>query len=213
MQQLAELDEYAFKELREYLSKNKIKSGVYGMDKIDLSKNSWLHPKLLYLLLKYALVHVPIPFTSIKVNVSRPEKIKGLSYIVGFGSYTGGELVLNGQENSIWHRPLIFNGSDIKHSVKSFVGKRWTIVFYTGNQTVRKLSDYEPVVRREDGAWVIAFRKDDGSTVYLDKENGLPQPVKDRKTTPEPPTIEDNPRLTAAQNLMLRFREPCHSTD
>jgi len=211
MQQLPELDEYAFKDLREYLSNNKIKSGVYGMDKIDLSRNSWLHPKLLYLLLKYALVHVPIPFTSIKVNVSRPEKIKGQSYIVAFGNYTGGELVLNGPENSIWHRPLVFHGSDIKHSVKTFVGKRWTIVFYTGNQTVRKLSDYEPVV--VGGAWVIAFRKEDGSTQYLDKENGLPQPLKVRILTPEPPTIEDNPRLSAAQNLMLRFREPCQSTE
>lgn len=170
------------------------------MDKTDISRNSRLHPRLLYLLLKYALVYVPIPFTSIRINVSKPEKIKGESYIVGFGRYTGGELVLNNQEYSIWHRPLIFNGSDIKHSVKPFQGKRWSIVFYTNNPMVGKLSDYEPVV--VDGEWVIAFRKEG---TYLDKKT---QPLKDRKIMPEPPTLIEDPRLTAAQNLMLRFREP-----
>jgi hypothetical protein len=201
MQQLTELDEYAFKDLREYLSNNKIKSGVYGMDKKSISRNSWLHPRLLYLLLKYALMHVPIPFTSIKVNVSKPEKIKGLAYIVGFGNYTGGELVIDDQENSIWHRPLVFNGSDIKHHVKPFQGKRWSIVFYTNNPTVQKLSDYEPVV--VDGKWVLACRT---TETYLDKDN---PPLKDRPqmTIIEPEPENYNTRLTPAQNLMLRFRQ------
>ena len=201
MQQLQELDEYAFKDLREYLSNNKIKSGVYGMDKTDISRNSWLHPRLLYLLQKYALVHVPIPFTSIKVNVSKPAKIKGLSYIVSFGNYTGGELVIDGQDYNIWHRPMVINGSDIKHTVKPFRGKSWSIVFYTNNLTVRKLSDYEPVV--VDGKWVLASRIDE---VYLDKDN---PPLKDgpQTTVPEPVLDDYNSRLTPAQNLMLRFKE------
>jgi hypothetical protein len=71
---------------------------------------------------------------------------------------------------------------------------------------VRKLSDYEPVV--VDGSWVIAFRKEDGSTDYLDKKNGLPHPLKGRKKKPEPEPENYNTRLSPAQNLMLRFREP-----
>jgi hypothetical protein len=70
---------------------------------------------------------------------------------------------------------------------------------------VRKLEDYEPVV--VDGKWVIAWRKQDGSTQYLSKKNGLAHPLKGRKKKPEPEEEEYNPSLTQAQNLMLRSRD------
>lgn len=238
MQQLPELDESAFKELREHLAKtsipmNRYRKGVgdgrsqtFGIVRKrsmapDLSRNSWLDPRLHYLLMKFAALHVPVPFTSIQVNDSYPcsphkdKHNEGMSYIVAFGNYTGGELVLkmpNDTEFSIWHRPMLFNGSEIEHWTKPFQGRRWSIVFFTTlspprHPMVRKLSDYEPVV--VDGSWVIAFRKEDGSTHYLSKKNGLPHPLKGRKKKPEAHLGETyDPRLNDAQNLMLRFREP-----
>lgn len=237
MQQLPELDESAFKELKDHLSKTTIpmnryrakvgdgRSQTYGMVRKrsmapDLARNSWMDAKLHHLLMKYALLYVPIPFTSVQVNdsfICAPHKDVhnlGMSYIVGFGNYLGGELVLktpNDTDYNIRHRPLLFNGSEIEHWTRPFTGRRWTIVFFTlisppKFPMVRKLEDYEPVI--VEGSWVIAWRREDGSTTYLSKKNGLPHPLKGRKKKPEPELVEYDPSLTPAQNLMIRSREP-----
>lgn len=242
MQQLPELDESAFRDLKEHLSKatipmNRYRRGVgdgrsqtFGMVRKrsmapDLARNSWMDAKLHHLLMKFALVNVPVPFTSVQVNDSyqcaahRDKHNVGMSYIVGFGNYTGGELVLktpNDTEYNIWHRPILFNGSEIEHWTKPFTGRRWSIVFFTlesppRHPMIRRLEDYESVI--VDGVWVIAWRREDGNTTYLSKKNGLPHPLKGRKKKPVPEPEPHNHSLTQAQNLMLRFREPCQSTE
>jgi len=241
MKELPELDESAFRPLMDHLSKKNIqmnryrksvgdgRSQCFGMVRKrsmapDLSRQSWLDPQLHYLLMKFAALNVPIPFTSIQVNDSlkcashKDKHNEGDSYIVGFGQYTGGELILKGDgggEFNIRHRPLLFNGSEIEHETKDFTGRRWTIVFHTlvsppKFPMIRKLSDYEAVFK--DDNYVIAWYRDGLPTMYLSKKNGLPHTLKGRKKVKfEEPETEDDPGLTVAQNLMLRARNVLYS--
>lgn len=57
---------------------------------------------------------------------------KGLSYIIGLGDYTGGELVIEGQEHNIKNHWLLFNGKKT-HWTKPFTGTRYSIVYYNNN--------------------------------------------------------------------------------
>lgn len=232
MRELPELDESAFRPLMNHLSKKNIqmnryrksvgdgRSQCFGMVRKrsqapDLSRQSWLDAELHHLLMKFAALNVPIPFTSIQVNDSlkcashKDKHNEGDSYIVGFGPYTGGELVLKDHgEFNIRHRPLLFNGSEIEHETKDFTGRRWTIVFHTlvsppKFPMIRKLSDYEAVV--QDGTYVIAWYRDGLPTMYLSKKSGLPHTLKGRKKVKfEEPEVEVDPSLSVAQNLMLR---------
>ena len=237
--ELPELDGAAFQPLIEHLTKtnipvNKFRKGAgigrsqcFGMVRKrslapDLSRCSWIDPRLHYLLMKFALMHMPpgFTFTSIQVNDSYTCEAHfdkhnvGNSYIVAFGPFTGGELVLKNPTDrgyNIRHRPLLFDGSVVEHYTKEFVGRRWSIVFHTlvppaKFPMIRKLDDYEAVFR--DGSWVIAWRREGESTVYLSKKNGLPHPLKGRKKPVVAAPVEDA-RFTPAQNLMLR----AHVTD
>ena len=231
VQELPELDERDFKDLREHLSKhnipiNKYRKGVgdgrsqcFGMVRKrsmapDLSRNSWMDPRLHYLLMRFAREHVEIPFTSVQVNdnylcAKHMDKHNvGQSYIVGFGDYTGGELMLHGKAFNIRHRPILFDGSKIEHSTKEFSGRRWTIVYHTLEPPkkfpmVRQLTDYEAVTR--EGEYVIAWYRDGEATEYLSKKKGLPHPLKGRKKTEVKQKEQaKNPKMTPAQNLLLQ---------
>lgn len=238
--ELPELDASAFQPLVEHLSKhnipiNKYRKGVgigrsqcYGMVRKrsmapDLSRCSWMDPRLHYLLMKFALLHMPpgFTFTSVQVNDSYmceahfDKHNRGNSYIVAFGSYTGGELVLKepgprgvpeDKEYNIRWRPMLFDGSKIEHYTKEFTGRRWSIVFHTlvpppKFPMIRKLEDYEAVCK--DGQWVIAWYREGEPTAYLSKKNGLAHPLKGRKKVVEKPEVVYDLRLTAAQNLMV----------
>lgn len=233
--ELPELDPSAFKDLIAHLTDKRIqvnkyrrstgvgRSQCFGMVRKrsqapDLSRQSWINPRLHYLLMKFALTHVTIPFTSVQVNDSylcashKDKHNAGLSYIVGFGSYTGGELVLknpNDTDYNIRHRPMLFNGSEIEHYTKPFTGRRFTLVFHTlvsppKFPMIRKLEDYEAVT--VDGSWVIAYRRPEG-TIYLDKKNGLPHPLRGRKKKAEIEESDENTSLTQAQNLIMKAKK------
>jgi len=235
MTSLQELDASAFQPLLEHLSKKSIamnkyrknsglgRSVTFGMVRKrslapDLGRNSWLDPRLHYLLMKFALTNLPpdFTFTSIQVNESYmceahfDKNNRGNSYIVGFGPYTGGELVLKGNgdtDYNIRHRPMLFDGSKVEHFTREFTGKRYSLVFHTlipplKFPMVRQLSDYEAVVK--DGVWVIAWYKPGEPTVYLSKKNGLPHPLKGRKKEkPAKPLVEDS-GMSEAQNFMIQ---------
>lgn len=224
MRELPELDESAFRELIDHLSKtnipiNKYRKGVgegrsqcLGMVRKrsmapDLSRQSWMDARLHYLLMKFARLHVEIPFTSVQINDSykcaahKDKHNAGDSYIVGFGPYTGGELVLKmpeDREYNIRHRPILFNGSEIEHYTKDWVGRRWTIVFHTlvspaKFPMIKQLDQYEAVVM--DGVWCIAYREPGRPVQYLSKKNGLPHPLKGRKKKKEETTVIINDAL------------------
>ncbi|CAM9550613.1 unnamed protein product, partial [Hapterophycus canaliculatus] len=53
------------------------------------------------------------------------------SLIVGLGDYTGGELVVEGEEVDIRYRPLEFNGWTQRHWTRPFAGERYSLVWFT----------------------------------------------------------------------------------
>lgn len=162
----------------------------------DLSRQSWLDAKLHYLLEQFGRIYVPITYTSIQVNDSydcAPHKDvhnQGLSYIVGFGDYTGGLLKLHLEPEAIEldiRTPHVFNGSEILHSTTPFTGRRFSLVYHTLVAPARfplavNLSQYTAV--QIAGKWVIEFRRSDGTVGYLSRRNGLPHALKGRKKSP-----------------------------
>jgi hypothetical protein len=227
---MLEIDDTAFRPLLEYLQSSKQpQNQVLGLAyrrgfAPDISKRSWTDPKLFHLVSKFwALVSDPslTPAPS-AIQIFRGEgKLDGhnktSSWVVRFGSFTGGELVLKtptDTEHNIRHRPIIFNPKETEHYFKEAVGDCWTIVFYTVTSKIppeRSLSDYEAVC--VDGKWSIAFYRTGQPTLYLSKKSGLPFISKkkeaekwsfmgaQKKVAEEQ---KDDPRFSAAQNLMMR---------
>jgi hypothetical protein len=53
------------------------------------------------------------------------------SLIVGLGSYSGGELVVEGEQKDIRYRALEFNGWKQRHWTMPFHGERFSLVWFT----------------------------------------------------------------------------------
>ena len=82
-------------------------------------------------------------FTSIQFNKNnraakhKDSKNMGVSYIVGMGDYTGGQLIIydkNGKnpvKHDIKGKFKKFNGSIYPHETRPFKGERYTLVFYS----------------------------------------------------------------------------------
>ena len=82
-------------------------------------------------------------FTSIQYNKNhraarhRDAKNTGISYIVGLGDYTGGELTIfdehekNPVKHNIKNKFYTFDGSKYPHETCPFRGERYTLVFYS----------------------------------------------------------------------------------
>jgi hypothetical protein len=108
-----------------------------------VSRNCWTRPHLWKLLQEFADKHVEVPWKAVQVNVnyeSKPHRDKGNqgeSFIVGFGEYTGGDLVIHGDSNlepgvtyDTRYRAHSFNGSELLHSNRPHVGNKYSLVFF-----------------------------------------------------------------------------------
>ena len=168
----------------------------------DLSRQSWLHPRLHKLLddfgQKYVRPH--INWTSVQVNKNfscQPHKDIGNlgdSYIVGFGTYAGGSLSIEDADYHIHQRGLLFNGSERLHWTKPWVGDRYSLVYHTLEPKARfglrvpPWSDFK-AIQDTDGRWKIK-RLSDGQLFWGKK--GLPHPLKGRtKDKPDANAQED----------------------
>lgn len=106
-----------------------------------VSRNCWMRPELWETLLAFAAKHVNIPWDAVQVNdsyQSAPHKDKGNygdSYIISFGDYEGGELVIDveGTEQVVDTRLRghHFNGSQHLHWNKPMTGQKFSLVFFT----------------------------------------------------------------------------------
>jgi hypothetical protein len=123
----------------------------------DLSRSSCLNVELFRLLVDFAKKYVPVPYTSIQVNQNyncKPHRDIhncGTSYIVAFGEYTGGRLVIEGKSFDVQYRPVLFDGSKLLHSTTPFEGNRVSIVYHTIATTprfpfIQSITDYEFLV-------------------------------------------------------------------
>ena len=66
---------------------------------------------------------------------------QSLSMIVGLGDYHGGELAVEGKHYDIRYRPVEFDGWKLRHWTNTFVGERFSLVWFTpdlkGNKVCR----------------------------------------------------------------------------
>jgi len=161
--------------------------GIVGRRSLkpDYSRQCWFRPKLFYHLIEFAKKHVTIPWTSITVNQnykSLPHKDKnnrGSSYIIGFGSYTGGNLKIHEGSlegsHSIRYTPIIHDFSKVIHSTEDWEGDRYSLVFY--DYYTPRLEALPPAsVKYEENTYIF-YRGDERIT----KKNGLPHPLRNRK--------------------------------
>ncbi len=156
----------------------------------DLSRISWAHPRLFFLLMQFAEKHVlpHVTFTSVQVNhnyTCKPHKDVGNvgdSFIIAFGDFVGGELCIEDINYNINGRGLLFDGSEHLHWTRDWVGERFSLVFHTIKPRfpmVREISDYDAV--EHEGKWKIAYMDEEGDIKYLFGKHGLPHPLKNRK--------------------------------
>jgi hypothetical protein len=112
--------------------------GVFGISrarftgKIGLSRLTKLNPKLWEALQQ---VHVPLPWNSIQINKNlvcpkhKDSTNVGNSYIISYGNYTGGELVIEGVPHDT-RTGLIFNGFEKEHWNNPIEGEKYSVIFF-----------------------------------------------------------------------------------
>lgn len=157
----------------------------------DISRLCWRRAKLYKMLLEFGRRYCPIPFTSITLNqdyAAAPHRDKGntgLSYLVAFGNYQGGELEvlehpdLSGVYN-INCQPILFDGANLTHAVRTFTGHRYSLVYYTLAKTPgKKLEDYVPV--ELPSGWGLEYTNAEGKSTILRGNKGLPHPLAGRR--------------------------------
>lgn len=156
----------------------------------NLSRQSWLHPKLHKLLDEFGQKYVRqhCNWTSVQVNVNfscaahKDIGNIGDSYIIGLGNYVNGELVIEDFPYDILYRGLLFNGSERLHWTKDWTGYRITLVYHSlepkarFGRAVPAWSDFQ-AIQDEFNRWKIK-RLSDG--MLLCKKNPLPHPLKGR---------------------------------
>lgn len=149
----------------------------------DYSRNNWLRPYLYKLLLDFGQKYVDISYNAITVNQDyragkhRDQHNEGNSFLVAFGSYTGGDLLihegdLSGNHN-IWCKPIKTDFSKVLHSVEHFTGKRYSLVYYTLVSN-RMPTDIPPPSVKKEGNKYYFYRGTEKIT------KGLPHPLRDR---------------------------------
>lgn len=157
----------------------------------DISRLCWQRPKLYHMLLDFGRRYCPIQFDAITLNqdyAAAPHRDKGnrgLSYLVAFGDYQGGELEildhpdLSGSYN-LCHQPILFDGANLTHSVKPFTGHRYSLVYYTlEKEPAKKLEQYRPV--ELPTGWALEYTDVEGKSSYLKGKVGLPHPLAGRR--------------------------------
>ena len=106
-------------------------------NKVGLSSISIKHPHIYEELQRIGRAIEPsFQFTSIHVNhnVTCPKHVDsnnvGRSLIVGFGKYTGGQLVVEDEVIDTFCNPVIFDGSQKTHWNLPHIGDKYSLVFY-----------------------------------------------------------------------------------
>lgn len=157
----------------------------------DISRLCWRRPRLYKLLLDFGLRYCPIPFEAITLNqdfAASPHRDKGnrgLSYLVAFGAYQGGELQILDQSDlsgcyNINCQPILFDGANLTHAVRPFTGHRYSLVFYNlAKPPAKKLLQYIPT--ELPSGWVLIYTDEEGRETLLKGNAGLPHPLKGRK--------------------------------
>jgi hypothetical protein len=106
----------------------------------NYGRNCWARPKLYSHILDFAKKYVNISYNAITLNQNYQAKPHydtnniGVSYLVAFGDFIGGNLLIHESDLSGSHdvrKPLIADFSKVLHSVEDFIGNRYSLIFYT----------------------------------------------------------------------------------
>ena len=115
---------------------NKYGKGVKNNDYFGDSSLNTKYPRI-FQILQRIKEYYSFDCTSFQINHNfkcLPHKDKnniGKSLIIGFGNYTGGNLIVNNESYDINYKPLIFDGCENEHYVDEFQGERYTIILFT----------------------------------------------------------------------------------
>lgn len=159
--------------------------GIVGRRNLlpDYSRLCWKRPKLYKHLLDFADKYVDISYNAITLNQNYktlPHYDKhniGDSYLIAFGDYTNGNLIihegdLSGNHN-IQYKPVKADFSKILHSTESFEGNRYSLVFYQYYLPNKPVNLPSPSVRIEDNEYRF-YRGEE----WIKKNEGLPHNLK-----------------------------------
>jgi len=147
----------------------------------DYSRLCWTRPYLYKLLLDFGAQNVKVPYTSITLNqdykaaAHRDKGNVGMSFLVAFGNFQGGELeLLEGDCSGTYdinRKPITTDFSKVLHCVKEYAGNRYSLVYYTA-----KKSGHLPAasVIEQNGKYL--FKRGDEIIT-----TGLAHPLKGRK--------------------------------
>lgn len=171
----------------------------------DYSRNCWTRPLLYKHLLEFAKEYVTIPYNAITLNQNYQAKSHrdkgnvGDSFLVAFGTYEKGELLihegdLSGSHN-IKNNPIVTDFSKVLHSVEPFTGNRYSLVFYTLKREVKDIP--EPSVKLENNKYYF-YR----GTEKIERKSGLPHPLRGRKV-PKPEKLQGI--IKEIKNIILTF--------
>lgn len=151
---------------------------------MEMSLQSCKDPKLFYLVRKFALHHVHIPWTTVEIIDSldyKPKRTKceGEQYVIGCGTYQGGTLVASSEKENwevdIKYQPLILKDPSLTHGTKDFTGRRIQLLFYSipkKDGIDKNLDDFEACT--VDGEWRIAYNPPGRPRVFLPKKSVKP---------------------------------------
>jgi hypothetical protein len=148
----------------------------------DYSRQCWKRVHLYKLLLDFGASYVTdISWNAITVNQNysaaphRDRGNVGPSYLVAFGEYEGGALLMHEGDLSgshdVRHTPLITDFAAALHSVAPWTGNRCSLVFYTTANTPPDLPP--PSVKMHNGRWTF-FRGTEATTSLPHPLNGKP---------------------------------------
>lgn len=153
---------------------------------VDYSRQNWLRPKLYKHLLDFGAQYVTIPWNAITVNQNYragkhyDRNNLGNSFLVAFGEYSGGKLIIHEGDLSgshdVAYKPIVGDFSKMLHSVEEFDGERFSLVYYLFAKKGVVPSLPPPSVREENGEFYF-YRGEQKIT----KKEGLPHHLRGRK--------------------------------
>lgn len=152
------------------------------------SRQNYKRPFLYQLLIALGNKILPPDFsyTSIQVNMNYPslphydKGNKGISAIIGFGDYSGGDLKIEETSVSIKNRLVFFDGSKYLHQTLPFEGTRYSLVFFTVNKTFESV----PVFSFSFFKDKLVLEESMGNVVKLYDKNGNVLTSSDNTYTP-----------------------------
>ena len=105
--------------------------------KPELSYYSRKCPEIYEEIMRIGKIICPFEFQLIQVNHNlvcpkhRDKNNKTRSILVSFGDYTGGEIVIEGEKYSAYHKPIEFDGSKLEHWNEPIEGDKYSLIFFS----------------------------------------------------------------------------------